>query len=111
VLHRCDNPSCINPKHLFLGTDSDNMADMKGKGRHWGRREPEKLRAIGVALGSREKHPNQFGDGHYLAKLNADAVREIRSRFASVARMAEKYGVSKGAVSCVLAGRTWKHIP
>ena len=55
VLHKCDNPSCVNPDHLFLGTQQDNVTDMIQKNRH-----------------------NHRGEANGKAKLNDDKVREIR---------------------------------
>lgn len=90
VLHKCDNPLCVNPNHLFLGTHQDNMADMRAKGRH----------AHGEMVGG--------------AKSTADGVREIRRRYAacgvSQEALGSEYGVSQVAVSNVIHKRTWEHI-
>lgn len=56
ILHKCDNPACVNPEHLFTGTQKDNMKDMKNKGRE------NKAR----------------GERQYCAKLTEEAVKEIR---------------------------------
>ena len=89
VLHRCDMPPCINPDHLFLGTQVDNNADRDRKGR--GR----------VALGERQ----------HLAKMNAAMVAEIRqSNGVSLAKLAAKYGVNKTTIGRIISRKTWKHV-
>jgi hypothetical protein len=87
VCHTCDNPPCINPRHLFLGTNIDNMQDAKEKGR--------------LARGEKQG----------LAKLTEEAVRDIRRLPWKTRReMAEKYGVSEPNISCVRLRKTWTHI-
>lgn len=91
VLHRCDNPPCCNPAHLFLGDQAANVADMVSKGRN---------RAL---MG--ELHPN--------AKLTEGDVREIRRAHESGAtnyKLAEMYGCSRRNISLIVRGLAWKHI-
>lgn len=95
VLHRCDNPRCVNPKHLFLGTQTDNMRDCANKGR--------------LVL------PEQKAEGtqHYSAKLTEDDVRAIRRRFASGEGqrcIAESFGLKRTTIAAITQGRTWKHV-
>lgn len=90
VCHRCDNPRCFRPDHLFLGTHSDNVKDMHRKGR------------AKVPVG--ERHPQ--------AKLSAQAVHEIRARRARGDRLvaiAADYGVAFQTVSSICTGRAWRH--
>lgn len=86
VLHRCDNRLCINPEHLFLGTNDDNVADKIAKGRQ----------AAGERLSK---------------KLTTEKVMEIRQRW-PVARMtqrrfASEYGIAKTTLQKILCGQTW----
>lgn len=90
ICHHCDNPSCINLDHLFVGTHADNMADCKRKGRARG----------GGARGAAQ----------HLAKLTDDIVREIRASDASQAELAERYGVSQGTISNIVLRKTWRHV-
>lgn len=94
VCHKCDNPSCVNPTHLFLGTYSDNNNDTSDKGRH--RSNPR----IGVDA----KQSN----------LDENDVRRIRQLYAkggiSQTELAEAYGVSQVAISCIVRRKTWTHI-
>ena len=93
VLHRCDNPPCVNPAHLFLGTHADNMRDMAAKGRHGAK--------PGIA--------------RYNPKLTAEDVMEIRRRSAETAvsrkALAIEYGVAAGYISVIVHGGKWKHLP
>ena len=88
VLHQCDNPVCVNPDHLFLGTQADNMQDKAVKGR---------------AL-SGEENPQSL--------LTASQVLEIRELAGTMTHreIAEKYGVHKATVSDITRRQTWAHI-
>lgn len=94
VLHRCDNPPCSNPAHLFLGTQADNNADCRRKGRH--------------RYGDRPR-----GERHGRAKLTAPQVLEIRHRRArgeSLGKLATTFGVSKKAVLLIVQGKNWSDV-
>lgn len=107
VLHRCDNPPCCNPAHLFLGTKTDNNADRTAKGRGGS--------ASGDANGARTC-PERVarGERHGLAKLTASAVRKIRARVRAGATQTETaalFGVTQSTISLVVLRRAWRHVP
>lgn len=89
VLHACDNPSCVNPGHLFLGSPRENTLDMIEKGR------------------------NVRGQDHHRARLtegNITAIRNAHKTGTPQKELAAKYGVSKQHVSRVVRGLKWRHI-
>jgi len=93
VLHRCDNPLCTNPAHLFLGTQADNMRDASKKRRMSG--------------------PGTRGEDHSRAKITEQDVRDIRSRYAAGGvlqrELAAEYGLGRSGVSAIVTYRNWKH--
>ena len=91
VLHRCDNPPCCRPSHLFLGSQGDNVADCNSKGRA----------------------SNQRGIYNGNAKLTVKqvkALRAARSRGIPLKLLSDKYGVSSSHVSKIAHHQTWKHV-
>lgn len=94
VCHTCDNPACVRPDHLFLGTAKDNRDDMVQKGRA----------------------PNLKGENHGKAKLTEDNVREIRRLYGrkkqrpTQTELAERYCVTRSAIREIVTGRNWSHL-
>ena len=91
VLHKCDNPSCVNPYHLFLGTHQDNMRDRDAKGRG--------------------NVPN--GEQHGRSKLTKQAVLKIRKLYAEGVRqvdLAKMFNVGQPHISDVVRRVVWTHV-
>lgn len=89
VLHKCDSPSCVRPDHLFLGSHSENMADMKNKGR------------------------SLMGEKNVMAKLTLPQVRAIKTRLSlgwTQRKLAKEYGVTFQAINLIAVGKNWAHI-
>lgn len=104
VCHRCDNPPCVNPAHLFLGTNADNAADKMRKGR---------LRLkfpTGDPNHPWRLHPKR-GAEVWNAKITPALAEEIRRRYAGGAvtqqQLWTEYGLSRASVQRVLHGRHW----
>jgi len=97
VCHKCDNPPCVNPEHLFVGTYKDNWDDMISKNR-W--RKPRRPDFIAYSAG--ENNPS--------AKLTEAQVWEIRNSFSThtANQLARKYGVSAGQIYKIKQGRAWR---
>ena len=88
VCHHCDNPSCVNPKHLFVGTNKDNAHDCAMKGRH--------------------KYISHPGTDNGRAKLSVGDVLAIRESTGTLKELAEKYGVTSENIHHIRKGNTWK---
>ena len=89
VCHKCDNPPCVNPLHLFLGTHSDNRADCVAKNRH------------------------VFGERHPKALLTTDQVRQIRERDShgeTESMLAASFGIGRTEVRRINARLRWSHV-
>lgn len=93
VLHRCDNPPCVNPEHLFLGTFSDNMKDCYSKGRH--------------------RRMVQNGASNPMSRLTDSQVEFIRQAIKEGFKttvVARYFDVSYTTISMIANGHTWKHL-
>jgi hypothetical protein len=92
VLHHCDNPPCLNPFHLYLGSIKDNARDMSARGRQNGPRN----------------------ESHHWSKLSNSQVLEIRAAWTNdcgmIPQLARDYGVSTMTIFRIVTRETWKHV-
>lgn len=91
VCHRCDNPPCVNPAHLWLGTEQDNTQDSVQKGRR----------------------ARQYGAANGFSRFSEADISEIRRAAASGALqkdIAHRFGVDRSTISYILTGKTWRHV-
>lgn len=86
VLHTCDVRHCVNPAHLFLGTNKENTHDMMAKNRH------------------------SYGEKRPLAKLTVDSVAAILADKRTHQAIADDHGVCRATITHIKRGKTWKHV-
>lgn len=86
VCHRCDNPTCVNPEHLFVASHDENMRDQVLKGRA------------------------RRGSSHNQAKLTEDEVRAIRTSMDTASILAKRYSIHVATVRKIITRKKWAHI-
>ena len=93
ICHKCDTPRCVNPEHLFIGTQADNIKDAIKKGR--------------------TKYKASFGSKNGNSRLTELAVKDIKKQYAggkTLREVANAIGVSKSTVWNVVSNKNWRHV-
>lgn len=93
VLHHCDNRRCVNPKHLYLGTNKDNVDDRERRGR----------RRTGWV-------PGEANGSHVLTNNDVREIRELHANGWTLVRLHERFGVSCTRLSLIVRGLAWTHL-
>lgn len=105
VCHHCDNPSCINLKHLYVGTHADNMRDMRERKRSFGATQRERITEIGRQLGLRNTWAR--GSGNPKAKLTVEQVKAIQCDARQTRLLVAEYGVNRATIQRIRNGTAW----
>jgi HNH endonuclease len=113
VLHTCDTPRCVNPNHLFLGTQTDNIKDRDKKGRQ-AKGEKTRLFKKGYLI-SGQKNPNfgHFGEcspHHKLTELDVKEILHLQKESWTQKAIAKEFGVNPSLISLIVSRKSWKHL-
>lgn len=112
VCHTCDNKKCINPDHLWAGTQKDNILDAKSKGRlpiQFGRKHTQETKE----KFKKRLHSDRRGEKHHLRKLKNEDVFKIRNMLENgltQTEIANQFGVHSSAISNIKNRKSWSHI-
>lgn len=122
VLHRCDNPKCVRPEHLFLGTHTDNMNDRDSKGRQaQGERHamttlPDLRGRLSKIMSSSKKHKESRpkGSTHWNSQVTERDVLKIRAeytgKYGQYISLAKKYKTTRVVIMNIVKRKTWQHV-
>lgn len=91
VCHTCDNPRCVNPEHLFLGTHKDNAEDRRAKGRSR------------TTVGKENGHAK-------LTEADVLEIRELHAHGMNQCDIGKKFGVTHSAIHLIVKRKNWTHI-
>jgi hypothetical protein len=114
ICHKCDDPSCVNPKHLFIGTPKDNVRDMIEKGRMINGMKGKRHKKETLDVLSKLSKGRKAGIKHHNVKLTEEQVKDIRSLYSTgkyiQQSMADFFGINNSAISKIINRKSWHHI-
>jgi hypothetical protein len=100
--HRCDNPSCVRPSHIFIGTRTDNMRDCSSKGRL------KYENGLLAASGKRRYNSGEDNHASVLTEADAKIIRSTPRAYGIGVKLAKRFGVSPAVISGIQMGKRWK---
>jgi hypothetical protein len=103
ILHKCDNPACVNPSHLWIGTHKDNSDDKMAKGRESHKSTPKKPESKVYMRGSRQGSSK-------LKEENVIAIRIFYQLGSTLSELAKMYNISKSVICNIVHRKSWTHV-